>query len=152
MLIRPPALWPDSASALLVETMTSCTASVLGGVEFFCPMPMGMPSTCKSFFRLVPPPRSTLFADQEWYGCISPRVLTAEGAISVILNGLRSKRGISSTNFVSMVKSLLAELNSTAAGVASTVMLSCTAPGLRSEEHTSELQSLRHLVCRLLLE
>src|SRR5262245_63826706 len=24
--------------------------------------------------------------------------------------------------------------------------------GLRSEEHTSELQSLRHLVCRLLLE
>src|SRR5262245_66415676 len=26
------------------------------------------------------------------------------------------------------------------------------APELRSEEHTSELQSLRHLVCRLLLE
>src|ERR1035438_2270746 len=25
-------------------------------------------------------------------------------------------------------------------------------PHLRSEEHTSELQSLRHLVCRLLLE
>src|SRR5258705_4847660 len=25
-------------------------------------------------------------------------------------------------------------------------------PGLRSEEHTSELQSLRHLVCRLLLD
>src|ERR1039458_5225964 len=27
-----------------------------------------------------------------------------------------------------------------------------TSPALRSEEHTSELQSLRHLVCRLLLE
>src|ERR1039458_6892855 len=27
-----------------------------------------------------------------------------------------------------------------------------TAGGPRSEEHTSELQSLRHLVCRLLLE
>src|SRR5438045_4810510 len=27
-----------------------------------------------------------------------------------------------------------------------------TAAALRSEEHTSELQSLRHLVCRLLLE
>src|ERR1039458_1939597 len=27
-----------------------------------------------------------------------------------------------------------------------------TAAGARSEEHTSELQSLRHLVCRLLLE
>src|SRR5471030_3471669 len=29
---------------------------------------------------------------------------------------------------------------------------SCVSPGPRSEEHTSELQSLRHLVCRLLLE
>src|SRR5437899_9459418 len=28
----------------------------------------------------------------------------------------------------------------------------CRAPRRRSEEHTSELQSLRHLVCRLLLE
>src|SRR5438045_6124343 len=29
---------------------------------------------------------------------------------------------------------------------------SCLLPVKRSEEHTSELQSLRHLVCRLLLE
>src|SRR5262245_66127966 len=28
----------------------------------------------------------------------------------------------------------------------------CVAIAMRSEEHTSELQSLRHLVCRLLLE
>src|SRR5262245_63823586 len=28
----------------------------------------------------------------------------------------------------------------------------CRAGAVRSEEHTSELQSLRHLVCRLLLE
>src|SRR5258705_9423606 len=28
----------------------------------------------------------------------------------------------------------------------------CCLPRCRSEEHTSELQSLRHLVCRLLLE
>src|SRR5262245_64469689 len=27
----------------------------------------------------------------------------------------------------------------------------CSLPSIRSEEHTSELQSLRHLVCRLLL-
>src|SRR5262245_10328265 len=34
------------------------------------------------------------------------------------------------------------------------VSICCVAVGLidRSEEHTSELQSLRHLVCRLLLE
>src|ERR1035438_4086556 len=30
--------------------------------------------------------------------------------------------------------------------------LSASLKGFRSEEHTSELQSLRHLVCRLLLE
>src|SRR5262245_4328786 len=34
----------------------------------------------------------------------------------------------------------------------SCLMRSTTAMTLRSEEHTSELQSLRHLVCRLLLE
>src|ERR1035438_1009 len=32
------------------------------------------------------------------------------------------------------------------------VSISCHGGGQRSEEHTSELQSLRHLVCRLLLE
>src|SRR5437899_9225113 len=33
-----------------------------------------------------------------------------------------------------------------------TISLKTDAQGKRSEEHTSELQSLRHLVCRLLLE
>src|SRR5262245_65270840 len=32
------------------------------------------------------------------------------------------------------------------------VVTSLRSLGMRSEEHTSELQSLRHLVCRLLLE
>src|ERR1035438_959289 len=34
----------------------------------------------------------------------------------------------------------------------STVIVRSPEAGRRSEEHTSELQSLRHLVCRLLLE
>src|ERR1035441_1290729 len=34
----------------------------------------------------------------------------------------------------------------------SAAWMTCTASNSRSEEHTSELQSLRHLVCRLLLE
>src|ERR1039458_5019800 len=34
----------------------------------------------------------------------------------------------------------------------SSCLRSPAAPAIRSEEHTSELQSLRHLVCRLLLE
>src|SRR5438045_6591489 len=33
-----------------------------------------------------------------------------------------------------------------------TCCIADTGPSFRSEEHTSELQSLRHLVCRLLLE
>src|SRR5436853_3643121 len=36
--------------------------------------------------------------------------------------------------------------------VAKAAVRRCHAAGSRSEEHTSELQSLRHLVCRLLLE
>src|ERR1035438_5658723 len=43
-----------------------------------------------------------------------------------------------------------------AAGMAQIVLIEtlnkCSECGNRSEEHTSELQSLRHLVCRLLLE
>src|SRR5438045_9176190 len=37
-------------------------------------------------------------------------------------------------------------------GAASAKTPSLASDGVRSEEHTSELQSLRHLVCRLLLE
>src|SRR5205814_7920493 len=33
-----------------------------------------------------------------------------------------------------------------------TILIKCLRNWRRSEEHTSELQSLRHLVCRLLLE
>src|SRR2546425_3558125 len=36
--------------------------------------------------------------------------------------------------------------------VCSTVLPMCNPAGSRSEEHTSELQSLAYLVCRLLLE
>src|SRR5215831_6970280 len=42
--------------------------------------------------------------------------------------------------------------SSTARRKAASAFSSCPAPRKRSEEHTSELQSLRHLVCRLLLE
>src|SRR5258705_4783047 len=37
-------------------------------------------------------------------------------------------------------------------GMASGAFAAAVPQGWRSEEHTSELQSLRHLVCRLLLE
>src|ERR1039458_8138978 len=43
-------------------------------------------------------------------------------------------------------------LNDSAHGPARERLVSDQLRGERSEEHTSELQSLRHLVCRLLLE
>src|SRR5437763_1694500 len=55
---------------------------------------MGLPSTWRSFLRVVLPPRSTLFGAQLLYGFISlRRVSTADGISSVSLNGFRSKRG-----------------------------------------------------------
>src|SRR5205814_9454155 len=39
-----------------------------------------------------------------------------------------------------------------AESAAASAIWGVTLAGIRSEEHTSELQSLRHLVCRLLLE
>src|ERR1035441_10421630 len=127
MEMRPPALWPDSASALLVETMTSCTASVLGGVEFFWPMPMGMPSTCKSFFRLVPPP-TLIGATAAWGMWLALWSDPSDSALAHAHATLLATRP-TAVNLRWALDRVRAQ---------------------RSEEHTSELQSLRHLVCRLL--
>src|ERR1039458_8436400 len=43
-------------------------------------------------------------------------------------------------------------ISSSLCSVARDTVTPLTSTGFRSEEHTSELQSLRHLVCRLLLE
>src|SRR5205814_4415226 len=48
--------------------------------------------------------------------------------------------------------STLISTNTTAASASPPSSRMELTPTLRSEEHTSELQSLRHLVCRLLLE
>src|SRR5437899_7580583 len=52
------------------------------------------------------------------------------------------------TLFRSNMRTILGRL---AAGTRAVIVVNLL-PDLRSEEHTSELQSLRHLVCRLLLE
>ena len=72
-----------------------------------CPRPIGAAVYLKIVLRLVPPPRSTLLAAQEWNGIISPRVFTAEGA-SRSVERIPVKRGISSASFVSMIRSRLA--------------------------------------------
>src|SRR5437899_10134693 len=62
-------------------------------------------------------------------------------------------RSRSAAPFVAPTLAGRAQLPTVGAGVAGPVLTARRVADLvRSEEHTSELQSLRHLVCRLLLE
>src|SRR5437899_3856046 len=82
-----------------------------------------------------PPPRSTLFPYTTLFRSVSSaRVEASANDASTHFGGNR--------NFV------------LCCGVADRASRTGACPGsaARSEEHTSELQSLRHLVCRLLLE
>src|SRR5437899_3797949 len=76
-------------------------------------------------------PYTTLFRSTEVFRFIS-RTTAAVGLLSLLLIGQASP----------------AERPTVLGYVALTLLLAAA----RSEEHTSELQSLRHLVCRLLLE
>src|SRR5690348_17693637 len=81
------------------------------------------------------PPRSTLFP--------YTTLFRSPDGIIVILNHFRSQRRITG-----WAEDLLAPVCTRLGWKSNLVM----APLLRSEEHTSELQSPVHLVCRLLLE
>src|SRR5438045_6152718 len=85
--------------------------------------------SCFFFFMIRQPPRSTLFPYTTLFRSILLRPLPeGEAGTYELVAGARRFRA-----------SKLAKRESIPATV-------------RSEEHTSELQSLRHLVCRLLLE
>src|SRR5262245_64938928 len=68
----------------------------------------------------------------------------------------RSRRVVIVILSTDLVRSPAAPANADAAGAGAATPVPLALPGpadaSRSEEHTSELQSLRHLVCRLLLE
>src|SRR2546430_4808424 len=70
------------------------------------------------------PPRSTLFPYTTLFRSLFDRVVGDARVLQRLLTGLPSPVGI----------------------------VALFGPGLRSEEHTSELQSQSNLVCRLLLE
>src|SRR5947199_6982397 len=74
------------------------------------------------------PPRSTLFPYTTLFRSTSQRIATASPPASL----------------------MPAATAAAASGLRA--VTTTRAPTMRSEEHTSELQSLRHLVCRLLLE
>src|SRR5205814_10012014 len=88
-----------------------------------------LPSTLFFFLLIPPPPRSTLFP----YTTLFRSVILIQAA--GYRRPIRSERSIGLPF-----------------GLGLGVLYSVTTISGRSEEHTSELQSLRHLVCRLLLE
>src|SRR5947199_6318377 len=83
---------------------------------------------CLFFFLILPPPRSPLFPYTTLFRS-SP-------------TGRRASRGPED----------VLDVGTGRAASGGVVVVERAAGGGRSEEHTSELQSLRHLVCRLLLE
>src|SRR3712207_9342248 len=82
------------------------------------------------FLMIRRPPRSTLFP----YTTLFRSLSVLSGALFGVLRGLQRPD---------------VEAYGAVAGLAVTAVSSVT---LRSEEHTSELQSRQYLVCRLLLE
>src|SRR5258708_15110825 len=94
-----------------------------------------MPYLCSFFLMIRRPPRSTLFPYTTLFR--SPHPITATAIMAYPLAQARASIARPSfTNCMSLRR-------------ATPVMMAMAG---RSEEHTSELQSPDHLVCRLLLE
>src|SRR5687768_17819071 len=89
------------------------------------------------------PPRSTLFPYTTLFRSVGGGVVRAE---DLDLGPLPARRGQDQRDQVRLRVVLLAVALGGPGGV------EVTQAGERSEEHTSELQSRLHLVCRLLLE
>src|SRR5438045_4434514 len=72
-------------------------------------------------------------------------------ALDDVIYGCVNQAGEDNRNVARMAL-LLAGLPQTVPGATVNRLCGSSLDAVRSEEHTSELQSLRHLVCRLLLE
>src|SRR3712207_8827569 len=86
------------------------------------------------------PPRSTLFPYTTLFRSIEGRLELAGEALAARVVDLDHLRAALSHRRVDL------------AGEHREAVARCTARPVRSEEHTSELQSRQYLVCRLLLE
>src|SRR5258705_4403023 len=88
------------------------------------------------------PPRSTLFPYTTLFRSVTISIVAKSKRISLYYGGkMKSLLSVTGIAAVSVMFAL--------SGCSSKHYRHCCN---RSEEHTSELQSLRHLVCRLLLE
>src|SRR5436853_3685210 len=96
---------------------------------------------------ILRPPRSTLFPYTTLFrsrgGSATKYASAGHAAAVTATNGLLTRIVGSTTSMIDSDLSLRYWRRT---------HRSRAAVGMRSEEHTSELQSLRHLVCRLLLE
>src|SRR5687768_17991305 len=91
-------------------------------------------------------PYTTLFRSKEYRGVAAVEGLDLEVRRGEIF-GLLGPNGSGKTTTIRMLTGLIAPTSGSATVVGVDVVRS---PELRSEEHTSELQSRLHLVCRLL--
>src|SRR5258705_5818366 len=83
------------------------------------------------------PPRSTLFPYTTLFRSVVPTRATGTFEVKVTPQPSEDKTDDATLGRMTIDKQIHGDLEATSKG--------------RSEEHTSELQSLRHLVCRLLL-
>src|SRR5205814_6661746 len=97
---------------------------------------------------LPPPPRSTLFPYTTLFRSLALEAALGEEADRLIHDQPLTVGGA----HVAAPQPRMACALSLAARTAGALFLCACGFRRRSEEHTSELQSLRHLVCRLLLE
>src|SRR5205814_9200064 len=105
-----------------------------------------------SFLLLTPPPRSTLFPYTTLFrSLIAPDAVTRDWLRSRAGTELEDVHGDADAE---VERELVLDLSDLEPQVALPPRPDNVRAisALRSEEHTSELQSLRHLVCRLLLE
>src|SRR5436853_5434847 len=94
---------------------------------------------------IQPPPTSTLFPYTTLFRSEAISAPTTSAATTAI-------RAQIATRCAPRMMSSVGSLRYPGRGADFSELARDLAPRLRSEEHTSELQSLRHLVCRLLLE
>src|SRR5687767_15374284 len=95
------------------------------------------------FLLLRRPPRSTLFPYTTLFRSLP------ESSAQALARSLE----VMTTELTPSVRRARSARSASSSGSASThVVPPSHRPGKRSEEHTSELQSLAYLVCRLLLE
>src|SRR5439155_19962916 len=99
------------------------------------------------FFMIRRPPRSTLFPYTTLF-----RSLAQAAQAAAALKSLGEKDSAVATKLISTSEMKNAGRATPEATAQTVLWAAAAAQSTRSEEHTSELQSRGHLVCRLLLE